>query len=881
MEIGATGATRGNLRSGRHPEQGRPRRWRAKLVAALAVVPVAGASAFAFGLPETMTARAASATINAFTIPTAGSNSQTIRNGPDGNLWFVEASGNNIGRITTAGVITEFPIPTANSSASDVVTGPDGNLWFTEYSPSQIGRITPAGKITEFPLPSGGNPNGIAAGADGNLWFTEFNGNQIGRITTAGVITEFSIPTGGSKPIFIAPGPDGNLWFTEYNANQIGRITPTGTITEFAASSGSNPYGIVAGPDGNIWFTEITSNKIAEMSTAGTGLTEYPTPTSFSAPTGITVGPGGLWFTEFGTGIVGQISTTGSIQEFSAPSGSVPFWPAFGPDGDIWFTDTSSSNNSVDQLVSPACNVVGNAASQSVVVSGTETISITVTSCGPALNNAVTTSTTAVPSGCPAAPAIPTFTDSLASDVSTVHTSTFGPPSCPGTYTVTSQTTVGGTIVGSATTTYRTPTPGDGFLFPTPCCTRPGYMTSGSDGNLWFTDGSSNLGQVTPSGGITYSQSAVQGEAQQLTTGSEGDLYVNAFVAGGSATESDIANVKPGGFNGTTFKWEVSAKGTSINDLALGPDGNVWFAGHPSVGTGGTVGFVTPAGKVKLFQLPPADGVPVAITSGPDGALWFLLTIGQIGRISTTGTVTLFIPPTATSFGGSNTIALGPDGNLWFLGADSNSNDIVGRVAPTGAVTEFAALQPRAEETGITAAADGNLWFNQPELTSCGYGSGVGRITPSGVLTDLFASCVDTNDRWNIVAGPDGNVWNSAYYGIGVARIVTGAPSTCTPLNVTGSPASVAHGGQETISSVMHNCATTPQLMKLERKTIPPSTCGSPSTTHVNVPLQPRVQTTVTSSFAAPKCKGTYTVKNILSAGGTVVGASTVTYQVT
>ena len=52
--------------------------------------------------------------INEFLIPTSpNSNPTGITAGPDGNLWFTELTGNNTGRITTAGVITEFPVPAA------------------------------------------------------------------------------------------------------------------------------------------------------------------------------------------------------------------------------------------------------------------------------------------------------------------------------------------------------------------------------------------------------------------------------------------------------------------------------------------------------------------------------------------------------------------------------------------------------------------------------------------------------------------------------------------------------------------------------------------------------------------------------------------------
>jgi virginiamycin B lyase len=63
-----------------------------------------------------------------------------------------------------------------------IVTGPDGNLWFAENQGGQIGRITPQGDIIEIPIPTRDSfPIGITAGPDGALWFTERNGNAIGR----------------------------------------------------------------------------------------------------------------------------------------------------------------------------------------------------------------------------------------------------------------------------------------------------------------------------------------------------------------------------------------------------------------------------------------------------------------------------------------------------------------------------------------------------------------------------------------------------------------------------------------------------------------------------------------------------------------------------
>src|SRR5262249_35114872 len=65
--------------------------------------------------------------------------------GADGNMWFTEPgysiTSNKIGRITPTGVITEFTAPTASCSPTGITSGPDGNIWFAEASASHIGRV--------------------------------------------------------------------------------------------------------------------------------------------------------------------------------------------------------------------------------------------------------------------------------------------------------------------------------------------------------------------------------------------------------------------------------------------------------------------------------------------------------------------------------------------------------------------------------------------------------------------------------------------------------------------------------------------------------------------------------------------------------------------
>jgi streptogramin lyase len=162
--------------------------------------------------------------------------------GPDGALWFTETDANQIGRldptqlrtctVTPTDCITEFPIPTADSGPGAITVGPDGALWFIEKTANQIARITTDGKVTHEFFISTSNPGAsdITTGPDGNLWFTEKNVSRIARMTTRGIFTEFPLSI-GKQPEGITTGPDGNIWFGEVNGNAIGRIILGGAIT--------------------------------------------------------------------------------------------------------------------------------------------------------------------------------------------------------------------------------------------------------------------------------------------------------------------------------------------------------------------------------------------------------------------------------------------------------------------------------------------------------------------------------------------------------------------------------------------------------------------------------------------------------------------------
>ena len=188
---------------------------------------------------------------NEFAVPGAGSQPTGIAAGPDGNLWFTETGSDQIGRITTAGVVTEFTPPTLEQSASRlgaITAGPEGALWYTDAGLDHVGRITTAGAHSRFPAPGGSGLGGITTGPDGALWLTEGRAGRIARMTTSGAVSEYTLPTPGGGPAYVTPGPDGALWFTESLASQVGRIT-TDTAADALPTGPEGPGG-PAGPTG-------------------------------------------------------------------------------------------------------------------------------------------------------------------------------------------------------------------------------------------------------------------------------------------------------------------------------------------------------------------------------------------------------------------------------------------------------------------------------------------------------------------------------------------------------------------------------------------------------------------------------------------------------
>jgi virginiamycin B lyase len=134
--------------------------------------------------------------------------------------------------------------------------------------------------------------------------------------------------------------------------------------------------------------------------------------------------------------------------------------------------------------------------------------------------------------------------------------------------------------------------------FPTPTPgSNPYFITTGPDGNLWFTEHSANkIGQITPTGSISeFPLLPVTSNPSPtgITTGADGNLWFT------ESNTNKIGRIMPDGTHVTEFP--VPTASSDPEQIIAGPDGNLWFtedAAHK-------IGQLDPmTGKITEFPVP-------------------------------------------------------------------------------------------------------------------------------------------------------------------------------------------------------------------------------------------------------------------------------------
>jgi streptogramin lyase len=305
----------------------------------------------------------------------------------------------------------------------------------------------------------------------------------------------------------------------------------------------------------------------------------------------------------------------------------------------------------------------------------------------------------------------------------------------------------------------------------------PYGITTGPDGNLWFTErGADKVGMINPaSHAISEFVLGTTGNApEQITTGPDGNLWFTEYTGNGLGIINPTTHTVAGLALGS---------GSGPKGITLGPDNNLWFTEYD----GNRIGHYDPATSVLAQSSLPAPGSgPYGIVTGPDGNLWFTEDTGnRIGEFNpSTGALTEFGLRSAGS--GPTGITVGSDGNLWFTEFNSN---LIGTInLTTHAISEFALPTGLAGPDGISVGPDGNLWFTELNAGQ------IGAINPVTHAVSEFAIPTAGSGPPKITLGPDGNLWFTEEQGDKIAQATPAPALTAAAGNGQSTPVATAFG---------------------------------------------------------------------------------------
>jgi streptogramin lyase len=224
------------------------------------------------------------------------------------------------------------------------------------------------------------------------------------------------------------------------------------------------------------------------------------------------------------------------------------------------------------------------------------------------------------------------------------------------------------------------------------------FLTVGADGNFYSACDNPFVSQVTPTG-VEHDYPIPSGDStftNGITTGPDGNVW---FTEG-----AHVAVVTPNG-NISEYLYPSGTVGNTNDGITSGPDGRIWFTEDG----GQYVDSIDP-GTRTIVQHNSGCGGAEAIVSAPDGNLYHDCGDGQIVQMSTDGNILSIIPQPWGYDGNVQDLTIGPDKAVWFVASRSNFNIIGEYNYLTQTVTAYVPPNSSYASYAITAGPDGNIW---------------------------------------------------------------------------------------------------------------------------------------------------------------------------
>ncbi len=213
---------------------------------------------------------------------------------PQGILWVSDYGAGEVRRINPAdGSFTAYKV---GGGPSDARSDGAGDIWWVDAQFNQVGRLPLAGgSASLWEIPGSTGLYGTGLGVSGDIWVTDFVQPYLYHLSpSASELCTYTLPLDGTGDYLLVD--EGNIWLGDYQNAQIDRLNViSDTFTTWSLPTGSRPTGMAIDGSGSLWWADTDRGLLASL-TPGTNQIITYTQSLALTPKMLTISDGLVWF---------------------------------------------------------------------------------------------------------------------------------------------------------------------------------------------------------------------------------------------------------------------------------------------------------------------------------------------------------------------------------------------------------------------------------------------------------------------------------------------------------------------------------------------------------------------------------------------------------